>query len=138
MIKKYTGDFSLDNVTYLSLKQLQLHSYGDVVFCGGLQEIDLSGNQLTCINPLAPLLDLKILNLSSNHITSLQGIEPLIQLRNFDVRDNYIASIDMLKPLLLLPQLTSVALQGIGGQLPNPGKILRIITIINIIFYMIF
>ncbi|KAF7196572.1 Septation initiation network scaffold protein cdc11 [Pseudocercospora fuligena] len=101
-------------------KQLDLHDqglrsvYGLNDFCGGLQDMDVSGNDisylegapgtlrnliaknclLSSLTPWTHLMNLQYLDISGNQLDNLTGLECLIHLRELRADDNNIESLD--------------------------------------------
>jgi Leucine-rich repeat (LRR) protein len=61
--------------------------------CVNLQELNLSGNELSAIEGLHRLHNLRKLTLTSNKITSLGGLEKLEALEHVLIQDNDISNI---------------------------------------------
>ena len=75
----------------------------------GLRRLDLSGNRLTDISPLAGLGGLASLDLSGNALANIAPLASLTGLRRLDLRGNRIAD---LAPLASLPRLEVLLLDG--------------------------
>ncbi len=140
MITDYTPLAGLKELTALSLTGCGLSDSDLTVIagCTKLTELELSGNQLTTLAPLRPLVYLEFLNVADNEIASsqdlaafpllsqlnvaanrlceldgLQGAEELVSLT---VSNNYISD---LSPICKLPKLTELYLP---GNTPNNIK----------------
>ncbi len=76
---------------------------------GGLEDLNLSGNQIEDLAPLRGLKKLVVLDLSHNRITNLIPLRGLQKLQFLNLGHNQIKSLD---PLLALPELTGLVLTG--------------------------
>lgn len=102
------------------IKQLDLHAKGVASlhgldnFCGRVQEMDVSNNQLgyldgtpstlrtlvanhnilSSLTPWNHLINLQYVDISSNRLDSLKGLECLVHLRDLKADDNQITSLD--------------------------------------------
>ncbi|EME78481.1 uncharacterized protein MYCFIDRAFT_157276 [Pseudocercospora fijiensis CIRAD86] len=105
---------------WATTKQLDLHDqglrsvYGLDDFCGGLQDMDVSGNDisylegapgtlrnliaknclLSSLTPWTHLMNLQYLDISGNQMDNVTGLECLIHLRELRADDNNIESLD--------------------------------------------
>lgn len=101
-------------------KQLDLHDqglrsvYGLSDFCGGVQDVDVSGNEiaylegapgtirnliarnclLSSLTPWTHLMNLQYLDISGNQLDNVTGLDCLIHLRELRADDNHIDSLD--------------------------------------------
>ena len=73
--------------------------------CINLTYLDLSGNRISNINPLAGLSHLKTLHLLENKITDLRPLAGLVNLQILDLQRNRIVDITPLKELTQLEKL---------------------------------
>ncbi|TRY86904.1 hypothetical protein DNTS_009023 [Danionella cerebrum] len=71
LLKSYTGEFDLESILFLKLRNSGLYSLGCIGECVNLERLDLSGNNITNLGPLSPLRKLLSLNLSANRISNL-------------------------------------------------------------------
>ena len=92
----------------LRLTWLPTHDKGIIDLIGlehatNLQSLDLGGNQITDIRPLANLIQLTWLSLWHNHVADITPLANLTKLKTLDLSYNY--SIESLEPLKDLIQL---------------------------------
>jgi len=81
MIKRKSGQYDLELVQRLCLKDQFIRVISNTQQMGNLRDLDLSYNEITTIQGLAPLLSLQRLDLSHNKIRVVQGLEALTNLR---------------------------------------------------------
>nr|XP_031530402.1 leucine-rich repeat-containing protein 61 [Vicugna pacos] len=66
LLKSRSGEFALESILLLKLRGLGLVDLGCLGECLGLEWLDLSGNALTQLGPLASLRQLAVLNVANN------------------------------------------------------------------------
>ncbi|XP_067871395.1 leucine-rich repeat-containing protein 61 isoform X4 [Heterodontus francisci] len=71
MLKSRTGQFDLESILFLKLKNIGICNLGCIGDCVNLERLDLSGNDISNLTPLASLKLLAVLNLSANRISNL-------------------------------------------------------------------
>ncbi|XP_055048559.2 leucine-rich repeat-containing protein 61 isoform X3 [Misgurnus anguillicaudatus] len=71
LLKSRTGEFDLESILLLKLRNLGIYDLGCIGECLNLERLDLSGNNITNLGPLSPLRRLLVLNLSANRISNL-------------------------------------------------------------------
>ncbi|XP_059163372.1 leucine-rich repeat-containing protein 61-like [Physella acuta] len=120
MLKSKSGEFDLESIHTMSLKEMGIFDLGVVGECTGLERLDLSYNALTRLNKLASLTALTKLNLSANRLTSLDGLQSLENLQSLNVSGNLLGSVDVLRTVSNLEKLTDLRLQDQALGLTNP------------------
>lgn len=93
--------------TSLSLKQYGIRSLAGIESFENLQNLDLSGNEISDISPVGKLERLQSLNLSDNNIMDIGPLRGLQQLKELDISKNRINSFVHLN---YLKKLTSLKL----------------------------
>jgi len=81
MIKRESGQYDLELVQRVSLKDQFIRVISNTQQMINLRDLDLSFNEITTIQGLAPLVALQRLDLSHNKIRVVQGLETLSNLR---------------------------------------------------------
>ncbi|XP_056137212.1 leucine-rich repeat-containing protein 61 isoform X2 [Lampris incognitus] len=71
LLKSRTGEFDLESILFLKCRGLGIYDLGCIGECINLERLDLSGNNITSLAPLASLRLLAVLNLSANRISTL-------------------------------------------------------------------
>ncbi|KAI5100503.1 leucine-rich repeat-containing protein 61, partial [Silurus meridionalis] len=133
LLKSRTGEFDLESILFLKLRSLGIYDLGCIGECINLERLDLSGNNITNLAPLASLRLLLVLNLSANRISNIVNIvsiimfchirEPLSScesLQNLNMAGNLISSIDSLHALKTLRKLESIRLKDNTYNYTNP------------------
>uniref|UniRef100_W5NCA4 Leucine-rich repeat-containing protein 61 n=1 Tax=Lepisosteus oculatus TaxID=7918 RepID=W5NCA4_LEPOC len=120
LLKSKTGEFDLESVLYLKLRCLGIYDLGCIGECINLERLDLSGNYITSLKPLASLKLLIVLNLSANRITNFEPICLCDNLQSLNVAGNLISSFENLQCLQSLRKLESFRLKDISCNYTNP------------------
>ncbi|KAJ8344508.1 hypothetical protein SKAU_G00318370 [Synaphobranchus kaupii] len=120
LLKSRTGEFELESILFLKLRSLGIFDLGCVGECKNLERLDLSGNNITNITPLASLRLLLVLNLSSNRISNLEPISNCDSLQSLNVAGNLISSIENLQCLQSLMKMESIRLKDNTYNYTNP------------------
>ena len=103
---KPTGELTeadLEKVTELDLINSQLSDVDGLEKLTQLKNLNLAGNLLTDVKSLEKLTQLKLLDLRANQLTDVKGLEKLTQLKLLILEDNHDlakAQIDQLKKAL--------------------------------------
>ncbi|XP_067829428.1 leucine-rich repeat-containing protein 61 isoform X2 [Heptranchias perlo] len=71
LLKSRTGEFDLESILFLKLRNVGICNLGCIGDCVNLERLDLSGNDISNLTPLASLKLLIVLNLSANRISNL-------------------------------------------------------------------
>ncbi|KAL7858215.1 hypothetical protein AOLI_G00183170 [Acnodon oligacanthus] len=120
LLKSRTGEFDLESILFLKLKSLGIYDLGCIGECINLERLDLSGNNITNIAPLASLRLLVVLNLSANRISNLEPIASCESLQSLNVAGNLVSSTDGLHALKTLRRLESIRLKDNTYNYTNP------------------
>ncbi|XP_045156669.2 leucine-rich repeat-containing protein 61-like [Mercenaria mercenaria] len=120
LLKLRSGEFDLESIHTVGLKDHEISDLGCIGECTSLQRLDLSYNGLTKLHKLAGLESLQYLNLSANRISSLEGLQVLDNLEKLNLAGNLIGGIDSLRCLTSLEKLTSLRLRDNTKGLSNP------------------
>lgn len=120
LLKSRTGEFDLESILFLKLKNLGIHDLGCIGECVNLERLDLSGNNITNLAPLASLRLLSVLNLSANRISNLEPLRSCESLQNLNLAGNIINSIECLYDLQSLRKLESIRLKDNTYNYTNP------------------
>ncbi|XP_017563840.1 leucine-rich repeat-containing protein 61 isoform X1 [Pygocentrus nattereri] len=120
LLKSRTGEFDLESILFLKLKSLGIYDLGCIGECINLERLDLSGNNITNITPLASLRLLVVLNLSANRISNLEPIASCESLQSLNVAGNLVSSTDGLHALKTLRKLESIRLKDNTYNYTNP------------------
>lgn len=120
LLKVRSGEFALDSILLLQLRDLGLAELGCLGECLGLEWLDLSGNALTQLGPLASLRQLAVLNVANNLLTSLEPLAACESLRRLNVAGNLLATSGQLQCLAGLPSLQDLRLRDPLARLTNP------------------
>jgi internalin A len=94
-----------------------MNNFDGMKFCIHTKSIELSNNRIADLSPLEDLTNLEDLNLSGNEISYIDGLGFLSGLRILNLSNNLI---DDLEPLFRLKNLEYVDTSGnkvIGGQI---------------------
>lgn len=93
--------------------------------CINLTQLDLSGNRVSDISPLAGLTHLKVLHLLGNKIIDLRPLAGLVNLQILDLQRNRIVDITPLKGLTQLEKLylTDNQIVDLKPLVDNPGLV---------------
>lgn len=120
LLKTKSGEFDLESIHSVSLKDLGLEDLGCIGECVGLERLDLSFNSISKLHRLASLEKLESLNLSANRISSLEGLQGLENVQKLNLAGNLIGGVDSLRCLTGLEKLTSLRLKDATKGLSNP------------------
>ncbi|XP_006789361.1 leucine-rich repeat-containing protein 61 [Neolamprologus brichardi] len=120
LLKSRTGEFDLESILFLKLRNLGIHDLGCTGECINLERLDLSGNNITNLAPLASLRLLSVLNLSNNRVSSLEPLRTCDVLQNLNVAGNIISSIENLHCLVSLRKLENIRLKDNTYNYTNP------------------
>lgn len=121
LLKITTGEFDIESIHTLALKNLDISDLGCIGECLGLERLDLSYNDITKLHKLAGLSALQNLNLSANRFSSLDGLQSLENLHSLNIAGNLIGSVDSLQCLTGLQNLRELRLKDDSIQLSNPA-----------------
>lgn len=120
LLKSRTGEFDLESILFLKLKSLGIHDLGCIGECLNLERLDLSGNSITNLAPLASLRLLSVLNVSANRVSNLESLRSCESLQNLNLAGNIINSIECLYPLQSLRKLENIRLKDNTYNYTNP------------------
>ncbi|XP_058264962.1 leucine-rich repeat-containing protein 61 isoform X1 [Hemibagrus wyckioides] len=120
LLKSRTGEFDLESILFLKLRSLGIYDLGCIGECINLERLDLSGNNITNLTPLASLRLLLVLNLSANRISNIEPISSCESLQSLNLAGNIISSIDSLQALKPLRKLESIRLKDNTYNYTNP------------------
>ncbi|XP_055662385.1 leucine-rich repeat-containing protein 61 [Falco peregrinus] len=120
LLKASTGEFALESILLLKLRCRGIAHLGCLGDCANLEWLDLSGNAITQLGPLAALKSLTVLNLSCNRITSLEPLGSCHNLQSLNVAGNLVSSLQQLRCLTGLRRLESLRLHDPLAHLTNP------------------
>ncbi|KAJ8417282.1 hypothetical protein AAFF_G00285090 [Aldrovandia affinis] len=120
LLKSRTGEFELESILFLKLRSLGIFDLGCIGECKNLERLDLSGNNITNVTPLASLRLLLVLNLSANRIANLEPICNCDSLQNLNVAGNLISSIENLQCLQSLEKMENIRLKDNTYNYTNP------------------
>ncbi|CAL8373785.1 unnamed protein product [Arctogadus glacialis] len=120
LLKSRTGEFDLESILFLKFRGLGIHDLGCIGECTSLERLDLSGNNITNLAPLASLRILVILNVSANRISNLEPLSSCDSLQSLNVAGNVISSIETFQCLQSLRKLESIRLKDNTYNYTNP------------------
>ncbi|KAL4227405.1 axoneme assembly [Mactra antiquata] len=120
LLKSKSGEFDIESIHTLDLKDMDLVDLGCLGECTSLERLDLSYNGISKLHKLAGLENLQYLNLSANRISSLEGLQVLDNLEKLNLAGNLIGGTDSLRCLTGLDKLTSLRLLDSVKGLSNP------------------
>ncbi|XP_062858206.1 leucine-rich repeat-containing protein 61 isoform X3 [Trichomycterus rosablanca] len=120
LLKSRTGEFDLESILFLKLRNLGIYDLGCIGECINLERLDLSGNNITNLAPLASLRILLVLNLSANRISNLEALASCESLQSLNLAGNLITSMDSLHALKTLRKLESIRLKDNTHNFTNP------------------
>lgn len=101
--------YYLEDMDEVELSESEIDDLDGVEYCMHTISMDLSGNSITDLSPLASLERLQELNLSNNQIGYIDALGNLWQLKSIDLSNN---SIDDISPLLEIETLEYANLTG--------------------------
>jgi Leucine-rich repeat (LRR) protein len=93
-------------LTYLFAENRGITNLTGIEYALILERLNLSGNQISDISPLAGLANLIVLRLPSNQISNLSPLSALTKLITLTLESNQISSVSALSPLTNLTSLT--------------------------------
>jgi len=120
LIKAVAGEFDLESVFKLSLCRMNIRKMECLDDCVHLQELNLSGNEITELEGVGRLHELRKLTLTSNKISSLDGLQKCHALEYLLIQDNAVSNIATIEALASLPNLKALYLKNIDGTQKNP------------------
>ncbi|XP_005326701.2 leucine-rich repeat-containing protein 61 isoform X2 [Ictidomys tridecemlineatus] len=120
LLKSRTGEFALESILLLKLRDLGLADLGCLGECLGIEWLDLSGNALTQLGPLASLRQLAVLNVSNNRLTGLEPLAACENLQSLNAAGNLLATPGQLQCLSGLRGLEYLRLRDPLARLSNP------------------
>ncbi|XP_029910389.1 leucine-rich repeat-containing protein 61 [Myripristis murdjan] len=120
LLKSRTGEFDLESILFLKFRSHGIHDLGCIGECINLERLDLSGNKITNLAPLASLRLLGVLNLSANRISNLEPLSSCDSLQSLNVAGNLISSIENLHCLQSLRKLENIRLKDNTYNYSNP------------------
>jgi hypothetical protein len=101
--------YYLEDMDEVELSESEIADLNGAEYCIHTISMDLSGNYITDLEPLAGLRTLQELNLSGNRLSYIDALSNLQQLKSIDLSNN---SIDDISPLLEIEKLEFVDLTG--------------------------
>jgi len=101
--------YYLEDMDEVELSESEIEDMDGVQYCIHTISMDLSGNLITDLEPLAGLQNLQELNLASNKLSYIDALSNLFQLKSVDLSNN---SIDDISPLLEIETLEYADLSG--------------------------
>uniref|UniRef100_A0A3Q3J7A1 Leucine rich repeat containing 61 n=1 Tax=Monopterus albus TaxID=43700 RepID=A0A3Q3J7A1_MONAL len=123
LLKSRTGEFDLESILFLKLRGLGIHDLGCIGECINVERLDLSGNNIANLAPLASLRLLSVLSLSANRISNLEPLRSCDSLQNLNMAGNIIPSIESLHCLQSLRKLENIRLKDNTYNYTNPGNL---------------
>ncbi|XP_074534605.1 leucine-rich repeat-containing protein 61 [Halichoeres trimaculatus] len=120
LLKSRTGEFDLESILFLKLRGLGIHDLGCIGECMNLERLDLSGNSVSNLTPLASLRLLSVLNLSANRISNIEPLRSCESLQNLNVAGNILSSIENLHCLQSLKKLENIRFKDNTYNYTNP------------------
>lgn len=101
--------YYLEDMDEVELSESEIDDLDGADYCIHTISMDLSGNLITDLEPLAGLQYLQELNLASNKLSYIDALSNLLQLKNVDLSNN---SIEDISPLLEIETLEYADLTG--------------------------
>ncbi|XP_048376837.1 leucine-rich repeat-containing protein 61 isoform X2 [Stegostoma tigrinum] len=120
MLKSRTGQFELESILFLKLKNIGISNLGCIGDCVNVERLDLSGNDISNLSPLSSLKILAVLNLSANRISNVDPLRSCENLQNLNLSGNLIGSVDSLLSLSELKNLEMIRLKDTVCNFSNP------------------
>ncbi|XP_067829427.1 leucine-rich repeat-containing protein 61 isoform X1 [Heptranchias perlo] len=120
LLKSRTGEFDLESILFLKLRNVGICNLGCIGDCVNLERLDLSGNDISNLTPLASLKLLIVLNLSANRISNLDPLRSCENLQSLNLAGNLISSVDALCSLTELKNLETIRLKDTVCNFSNP------------------
>ncbi|XP_069138618.1 leucine-rich repeat-containing protein 61-like [Argopecten irradians] len=118
LLKTRSGEFELESIHSINLRELGISDLGCIGECTGLQRANLSRNDITKLTKLAGLSNLTALNLSANRIMTLEGLQALDNLQSLNLAGNLIGGVENFRCLQGLEKLESLTVN--DKALSNP------------------
>lgn len=112
--RKKFPTYYFEDMDEIELSESDIADLDGAEYCIHTLVLDLSGNLITDLSPLAGLQQLEELNLADNRLSYIDALSNLIRLKNLDLSGN---SIDDISPLFGLESLEYVNLS--GNRLPQ-------------------
>ena len=113
-------------LTGLSARLAEIDDLAGLELAENLEEVDLTGNRVADVSPLAGLAQLDTLDLSRNRIGDLSPLADLQSLVALRVMDNPISD---LSPLTELPQLVELFLGGGDHGITDPSPLAELTSL---------
>ncbi|XP_075258527.1 uncharacterized protein LOC142350562 [Convolutriloba macropyga] len=113
LIVDQTGEATTDDVTALTLNNLNLRSIGAVQLCFRMRVVNLSGNFIADISPLASCPHLSKIDLSHNHISQFPYPDfwsSFSNLQSLLLHDNGIGKLSCIQSLAMAPAIQFLTL----------------------------
>ncbi|XP_041465001.1 leucine-rich repeat-containing protein 61-like isoform X1 [Lytechinus variegatus] len=120
LLKAQSGEFEVDSIFSLNLRQQDIDDLGAIGSCSCLQRLDISRNDLTSLKTLTPLKQLVYLNVAANRISSLEPLKEMENLRSLNAAGNLISSLESVYALSNLPNLEDMRFQDTLQDWSNP------------------
>ncbi|XP_048825332.1 leucine-rich repeat-containing protein 61 isoform X2 [Brienomyrus brachyistius] len=120
LLKSRTGEFDLESILFLKLRNFGIIDLGCIGECMNMERLDLSGNNIANLVPLASLRRLLVLNLSANRIASIEAICTCDSLQSLNLAGNLISSVENLQSLKSLRKLENIRLKDNTYDYTNP------------------
>lgn len=120
LLKTKSGEFDLDSIFHLNLRQQDIDDLGVIGSCSCLQRLDISRNDLTDLKPLTPLKQLMFLNIAANRISTLEPLKELESLKSLNAAGNLISSFEAIYCLSALQNLEDLRFQDPLQEWTNP------------------
>ncbi|XP_071479811.1 leucine-rich repeat-containing protein 61-like [Diadema antillarum] len=120
LLKIWSGEFELDSIFHLKLKEKDIFDLGAIGTCSNLQRLDVSRNDLTDLRPLILLKQLVYLNIAANRISALDPLKHLENLESLNAAGNLLSSFDSVYCLATLQNLKDLRFQDPLQEWTNP------------------
>ena len=105
IVQKPVGDLmpvDLLGVTQIVASHREIHSLEGIQYCVSLHQLNLQGNAVTDLSPLAHLVQLSDLDVSGNQISDVGPLAELVSMMNLDLSGNAIHDIGALQDMEML------------------------------------
>ncbi len=105
IVQKPVGDLmpvDLLGVTQIVAFEREIHSLEGIQYCVSLHQLNLRGNAVTDLAPLAHLAQLSNLDVSDNQVSEVGPLANLVSMMNLDLRGNAIHDISALQDMEML------------------------------------
>ncbi|KAA0146304.1 hypothetical protein FNF27_05487 [Cafeteria roenbergensis] len=124
-VKRISGQYDLESVRRLNLRDMGLADVSVLAGCTGMVALDLRGNKLRSLAPLRGMTSLRALDVSDNGLsgaTLAPQLEPLVSLTHLNVQGSAISRVDDAVALLRArPTLRLLALKDTDGERACPA-----------------